>query len=103
MVLSGIVLRSDVARYLTTVQNFKKKGVINPNEWPGARLQWTEDDRQRGRLYLVLVWYFNQQFLIYRFCYTRLVGIFSTPELCMRANLLGEFFLARTEIAIDID
>ncbi|KAF8591117.1 DUF1295-domain-containing protein [Ramaria rubella] len=31
-------------------QNFKQKGVINPNEWPGARLQWTEDDRQRGFL-----------------------------------------------------
>ncbi|KAF8512239.1 DUF1295-domain-containing protein [Gautieria morchelliformis] len=29
-------------------QNFKHRGVINPNEWPGARLQWTEDDRQRG-------------------------------------------------------
>lgn len=22
--------------------------MINTNEWPGARIQWTEDDRQRG-------------------------------------------------------
>ncbi|KAF8525839.1 DUF1295-domain-containing protein [Hysterangium stoloniferum] len=29
-------------------QNFKHKGVINPNEWPGAQIQWTEDDKQRG-------------------------------------------------------
>jgi len=29
-------------------QNFKQKGVINADEWIGARIQWTEDDRQRG-------------------------------------------------------
>ncbi|KIJ52612.1 hypothetical protein M422DRAFT_223234 [Sphaerobolus stellatus SS14] len=29
-------------------QNFKRKGVINANEWIGAGLQWTEDDKQRG-------------------------------------------------------
>ena len=37
--------------FLIALKNFKHKGVINPNEWPGARLQWTEDDRQRGGFY----------------------------------------------------
>jgi steroid 5-alpha reductase family enzyme len=30
-------------------QNFKHGGgKINPNEWPGANIQWTEADRKRG-------------------------------------------------------
>lgn len=61
MVLPGVVLIQRVGSLclLTPVKNFKRKGVINQNEWPGARLQWTEDDRQRGGFHSIIVEYFR--------------------------------------------
>jgi hypothetical protein len=29
-------------------QNFKQSGVVSNDHWPGANIQWTEDDRKRG-------------------------------------------------------
>ena len=29
-------------------QTFKRSGVLNKNDWPGARIQWTEADAKRG-------------------------------------------------------
>lgn len=29
-------------------QTFKHSGMLNPNEWPGARIQWTSQDAARG-------------------------------------------------------
>ncbi|OAX40199.1 DUF1295-domain-containing protein [Rhizopogon vinicolor AM-OR11-026] len=29
-------------------QTFKHSGNLNPNEWPGARIQWTKQDAERG-------------------------------------------------------
>ena len=29
-------------------QTFKRSGVLNKNEWPGARINWTLEDVQRG-------------------------------------------------------
>lgn len=29
-------------------QTFKHSGILNPNEWPGARIQWTKQDAERG-------------------------------------------------------
>jgi len=37
---------SDNQQY--SFQTYKQTGVINPNEWPGARIQWTPADAKRG-------------------------------------------------------
>ncbi|KAI0749871.1 DUF1295-domain-containing protein [Daedaleopsis nitida] len=37
---------SDNQQY--SFQTFKRSGLINQNEWPGARIQWTQADAKRG-------------------------------------------------------
>ena len=37
---------SDNQQY--SFQTYKHTGVINKNEWPGARIQWTQADAKRG-------------------------------------------------------
>lgn len=37
---------SDNQQY--SFQTYKQTGVLNPNEWPGARITWTPEDAKRG-------------------------------------------------------
>lgn len=37
---------SDNQQY--SFQTFKRSGKLNPNEWPGAKIQWTKYDAERG-------------------------------------------------------
>jgi steroid 5-alpha reductase family enzyme len=37
---------SDNQQY--SFQTFKHSGKLNPNEWPGAKIQWTKHDAERG-------------------------------------------------------
>jgi len=48
LALATLALEFTADNQQWSYQNFKHKGIINANEWPGARIQWTEDDKQRG-------------------------------------------------------
>lgn len=42
----GIEFTADNQQY--NYQTHKRSGVMNPDDWPGARIAWTQADVQRG-------------------------------------------------------
>ncbi|EIW84199.1 DUF1295-domain-containing protein [Coniophora puteana RWD-64-598 SS2] len=52
-VLCALALLTNVVQFTAdnqqwSYQNYKHSGVLNANEWPGARIQWTKQDAERG-------------------------------------------------------
>ena len=52
-VLAALALVDIAAEFVSdnqqySYQTYKRSGVLAKNEWPGARIQWTEADAKRG-------------------------------------------------------